>query len=129
MPQVAGRAPTSSIHFSSDSWGDTWGDSLKDVQTSAGCATCGEADCNEIAGQHLVAALKSIRFGQGAHPRDDGLGLRSPASSPEKVPEATPRFPASMASGTDPADLKGLPDGPVVFAEGPGATGKRTTSA
>ncbi len=103
------------LHFSPDSWGDTWGDFLKEMQTRLG-RDRGEADRTVIA--DLAAALKTIRFGLGTIRVDDGLGLSLVGVFPEKVPEATRRFLASVAGGTDPADLKGLPDGAAVFAEG-----------
>jgi hypothetical protein len=103
------------IHFGPDSWGDTWGDFLKDMQTSLG-KDRGEADRQVIA--DLAAALKTIRFGLGAIRIDDGFGLSLVGAFPEKVPEATRRFLASVAGGSEPCDLKGLPNGPVVFAEG-----------
>ncbi len=103
------------IHFSPGSWGDTWGDALKEMQTSLD-KDRGEADRKVIA--DVVATLKAIRFGLGAIRIDDGFGLSLVAAFPEKVPEATRRFLASAAGGSDPSDLKGLPDGAVVFAEG-----------
>jgi len=110
------------LHFSPDSWGDTWGDFLKDAQARLG-RDRGEADRKVIA--DLAAALKALRFGLGTVRVDGGLGVSLVGAFPEKVPEATRRFLSSLAGGTGPADLRGLPDGPVVFAEGSRGDGAR----
>jgi hypothetical protein len=110
------------IHFSAESWGDTWGDFLKDAQARLG-KDRREADRKVIA--DLAAALKALRFGLGTIRVDDGLGVSLVGIFPEKAPEAARRALAALAGGTDPADLRELPDGPVVFAEGSRGDGAR----
>lgn len=102
------------VHFSPDSWGDEWGNFLKQVQKRLG-EDRGEAEREVVA--DLTEALKTIRFGLGAIRIGDGIGLSLVAVFPEKVPEATRKFLASLAGGAGGSDLEGLPDGPAVFAE------------
>jgi hypothetical protein len=102
------------LHFNPDSWGDDWSKVLEGAQKQLGEGR-GEADRKVIG--DLANALKTIRFGLGAIRVGDGIGLSLVAVFPDKVPEPTRKFLASLAGGAGGSDLKGLPDGPAIFAQ------------
>ncbi|HEX5273294.1 MAG TPA: hypothetical protein VFW33_22510, partial [Gemmataceae bacterium] len=108
------------VHVGPEWLGETWGDFVKQVRAGLG-DDLGEAD-RKVADE-LVGALKTVRYFLGAIRVDDGLGVSVLAVMPEKVPEPTRKFLASLADRGGPSDLKGLPDGPAVFAEGSGGGG------
>jgi hypothetical protein len=108
------------VHVGPQWLGETWGDFVKEVRARLG-DELGEAD-RKLADE-LVGALKSVRYFLGAIRLEDGLGVSVLAVLPEKVPEPTRKFLASLSGGTGPSDLKALPDGPAVFAEASGGGG------
>jgi hypothetical protein len=108
------------FHLGPEWLGETWGDFVKEVRARLG-DDLGEAD-RKVADE-LVGALKAVRYFLGAVRVDDGLGVSVLAVLPEKVPEPTRKFLASLAAGAGPSDLKALPDGPAVFAEASGGGG------
>jgi hypothetical protein len=108
------------FHVGPEWLGESWGDFVKGVRARLG-DDLGEAD-RKVA-DDLADALKAVRYFLGAVRVDDGLGVSLVAVLPEKVPEQTRRFLASLAGGAGPSDLRGLPDGPAVFAEASGGGG------
>ena len=73
----------------------------------------------------LLEVLKTIRLGVGAFRINDGLGVSLTAVFPDKPPEATRKFLASLAGTKAGSDLKGLPDRPAIFAEGSKGEGRQ----
>ena len=102
------------ICFRPDVWGDSWQQSLDEYQKQLS-EKQGEAERRFAA--DLVAALKSVRLVLGSIRIDDGLGINVTAVFPDKVPEATRKFLASLAGDRNGSELRGLPDGPAIFAE------------
>jgi hypothetical protein len=105
-----------------DALGEEWGRFLDEMKKEL-AEKHGEAE-RKVA-DDLTEALKSMRYGVGAVRVGDGVGLSLTAVFPEKVPEATRRFLASLAAGGDGSDLRGLPDGPALFAEGSRGDGRQ----
>src|SRR5262249_52380022 len=110
------------IVFRPDRFGDDWNQALTELQKHM---TEKATDAERQMATDLVEALKAIRLGLGAIRFDDGLGVSVSAVFPEKVPEATRKFLASLAGNRTGSDLKGLPDGPAIFASASKGEGRQ----
>jgi hypothetical protein len=109
------------LHLGPTLWEEMWNNVLKEAERTL------TREDKEIT-QPVLAALKRVRYGVITLRVDRGLGFGFHTAFAEEDRKLLTTFLAGLRAGSGTADLKGLPVGNLLFAEGARGEGSKSTA-